>query len=33
MIGMNMKQVYSEWYDTVSDEDIDNLCILREMIK
>ncbi len=21
----------SEWYDTVSDEEIDNVCILREM--
>ncbi len=23
----------SEWYDTVSDEEIANLCILREMIE
>ncbi len=33
MIGMNVKQVYSEWYDTISSEEIDNLCILREMIE
>ncbi len=30
---MNMKQVYSEWYDTVSDNEIDIVCILREMIE
>ncbi len=30
---MNVKQVYSEWYDTVSDEEIDNVCVLREMIE
>ncbi len=33
MIGMNVKQVYSEWYDTVSDKEIDSVCILREMIE
>ncbi len=33
MIGMNVQQVYSEWYDTVSDNEIDNVCILREMIQ
>ncbi len=33
MIGMNMKQVYSEWYDTVSDNEIDSVSILREMIE
>ncbi len=27
IIGMNVKQVYSEWYDTVSDEKIYNVCI------
>ncbi len=27
------KQVYSEWYDTVSEEEIDNVYILREMIE
>ncbi len=32
MISMNLKQVYSEWYDTVSDNEIDSACILREMI-
>ncbi len=31
--GMNVKQVYSEWYDTVSDNEIDSVCILREMIE
>ncbi len=31
MIRMNVKQVYSEWYDTVSNNEIDNVCILREM--
>ncbi len=30
---MNVKQVYGEWYDTVSDNEIDNVCILREMIE
>ncbi len=29
---MNVKQVYGEWYDTVSDNEIDSVCILREMI-
>ncbi len=33
MISMNVKQVYSEWYDTVSDNKIDSVCILREMIE
>ncbi len=28
MISMNMKHVYSEWYD----KEIDNACILRDMI-
>ncbi len=32
VIHLNVKQVYSEWYDTVSDEEIGNECILREMI-
>ncbi len=29
MISMNVKQVYGEWYDTVSDNEIDSVCILR----
>ncbi len=33
MISMNVKQVYGEWYDTVSDNEIDRVCILREMIE
>ncbi len=33
MIGMNVTQVYSDWYDTVSDKEIDDVCILREMIE
>ncbi len=33
MISMNVKQVYSEWYDTVSDNEIDSVYILREMIE
>ncbi len=33
MIGMNVKQVYSEWYETVSDNEIDSVCMLREMIE
>ncbi len=33
MIIMNVKQVYCEWYDTVSDNEIDSVCILREMIE
>ncbi len=33
MIGMNVRQVYSEWYDTVSDNEIDSVCILREIIE
>ncbi len=32
MISMNVKQVYGEWYDTVSDNEIESVCILREMI-
>ncbi len=32
-ISMNVKQVYGEWYDTVSDNEIDSVCILREMIE
>ncbi len=30
---MIVKQVYGEWYVTVSDEEIDNVRILREMIE
>ncbi len=33
MIGMNVKQVYGEWYDTVRDEENDKLCIYRHMIE
>ncbi len=33
MISMNVKQVYNEWYDTVSDNEIDSVYILREMIE
>ncbi len=33
MIIMNVKQVYDEWYDTVSNNEIDSVCILREMIE
>ncbi len=35
MISMNVKQVYSEWYDTctVSYNEIYCVCILREMIE
>ncbi len=29
MFGINVKQVYSEWYDN----EIDSVCILREMIE
>ncbi len=32
MISMNVNQVYSEWYDIVSDNEIDSVCIFREMI-
>ncbi len=32
MISMNVKQVYGEWYDTASDNKINSVCILREMI-
>ncbi len=33
MIGINIKQVCSEWYDTVSDNEIDSVCILRKIIE
>ncbi len=33
MIGMNVKQMYNEGCDTVSDEEIDNICISREIIE
>ncbi len=33
LIGMNVKQVNGEWYDTVSDEEIGNVCIFRQMIE
>ncbi len=33
MISMNVKQVYGEWYDRVSDNEIDSVCILREIIE
>ncbi len=33
IISMNVKQVHGEWYDTVSDNEIDSVCILREMIE
>ncbi len=33
MICMNVKQVYGEWYDTVSDNEMNSVCILREMIE
>ncbi len=33
MISMNVKQVYSQWYDTINDNEIDSVCILREMIE
>ncbi len=33
IISMNVKQLYSEWYDTVSDQEIDNVSILREIIE
>ncbi len=29
MINMNVKLVYGEWYYTVSDNEIDSVCILR----
>lgn len=32
MIGMNVRHMYSEWYDTVADEEIDNVpmvCIFK----
>ncbi len=28
---MNVKQMCCEWYNTVSGEESDNVCILREM--
>ncbi len=33
MISIKVKQVYDEWHDTVSDNEIDSICILREMIE
>ncbi len=33
MIGMTVKQEYSEQYNIVSDEETDNVCILREIIE
>ncbi len=33
MISMNVKQVYGERYHTKSDNEIDSVCILREMIE
>ncbi len=33
MISMNVKQVYGEWYDTVSDNEIDSVCILKEVFE
>ncbi len=33
MISKNVKKVYGEWYDRVSDNEIDSVCILREMIE
>ncbi len=33
MISTNVKQVYGEWDDTVSENEIDSVCILREMIE
>ncbi len=33
MISKNVKQVSGEWHDTVSDIEIDSVCILREMIE
>ncbi len=33
MISMNVKQVNGKWYDTISDNGIDSVCILREMIE
>ncbi len=33
MISMNVKQVYGEWYETVSDNEIESVCILRKMIE
>ncbi len=33
MIGMNVEQMYREWYDIVNDSEINNVCILREMIE
>ncbi len=32
-IRMILKLVYGEWYDTVSDNEIDSVYILREMIE
>ncbi len=33
MIIMNVNEAYSEWYDTESDKEIGNMCILREKIE
>ncbi len=33
MISMNVKKAYSDWYDTVSDEEIDNVCIYKKWMK
>ncbi len=33
MISMKGKQVYGERYDTVSDNEIDSVCFLREIIE
>ncbi len=33
IISMNVKHVYGEWYDTVSDNETGSVCILREMIE
>ncbi len=32
MISMNVKQVNGEWYDTVTDNEIDSVCVLKEII-
>ena len=29
---MNVKDVYSEWYETICDEEIDSVSVLKEMI-
>ncbi len=30
-ISKNVKQMYNEWYDIISDDEIDNVYILREI--